>query len=1109
MSRAIYALLVGVDDYPAPLAPLRGCVADVDAAAELLTWRAEASRDVLHLRVLRDGEATRQKVIDTFRAHLCQAEEGDCAVFWYAGHGAQEPALPEHYEIEPDHLNETLVLVDSRQPGSHDLADKELAQLVLEVSKSGAHVLVILDSCHSGSGVRALADSGEGVRRAPTDDRPRTRDTYLSLPDDVRRPEPAERADWLNLGPSARYVLLAACRSDQTAKEVRIAGESRGALSAALVGALTRAAGPVTYRDLHAWVAATVRTFVEDQTPILETPHAQDVTQEFLGGSASPLTPTTTASHHPDRGWVMNAGSLHGIPAPDSAAAVEVSLLDVRTSDPVADAAVRTVTATSATLEITSEIAPLDNAATYRAVLGPLPVARVHVTVVGDGADADEVREAIGGSNLTELIDPAMVDATDLLVTCGDGYARLTRGRGDRPLTADLSLSDSGSSAEVRSLVEVVARWQAIRDRHHPASRLPATAATLTAFDESGNPLPMKAGGVERALLKAPRPDGSTEAVIRVQFRNDSSRRLFYAVLVLSELFGVGSLVPGGGVWLDPGEEAWLLGDDGKPRLYLDVRDGQERTTDLFKLLVSTEEFDARDLAQDPLRAPTLTRGPELRSRDVLGSPRLPTSSHDWTTRELLVTTVRASRGVALAPDAPQTLAPGITVGPHPALQARAQLVSRATAARGAVVALVPPLLVEHPGISEPYSFGGIRTAGEDLTVLQLEGVTAAETVTAEHPLVITCETTLASDEWVLAVSSDGEDHLPLGVSHRLDDGRIEIRLVRLPAATPEGIRSLGGSLKLLFRKLVLRPLGFEVPDPVLSLVDYAPDGAPERIDDRDAIHARVATAQRAVLLVHGIIGDTQGMTEAFGAGPAPLHQDYDAVLAFDYENLDTPIDETAKMLRSRLEEIGLGPDTRLDVVAHSMGGLVSRCYVEREGGASAVARLVTCGTPHAGSPWPRVEDLALVTLTFVLNRVAEVSGPIGVVASIVGFLVRGVEGVDTALDQMQPGSPLLDELAASADPGVPYRAIAGDHPFGSASDPGVVARLVEKLRLPELALAALFGGEHDIAVSVESATSVGARWTSPPIVLDADCNHLSYFSSREGLAAVRTALID
>src|SRR5207253_1764991 len=110
-----------------------------------------------------DQQATRQAVIDGFRAHLGRARAGDVVLFYYSGHGSQEGAPPEFWRFEPDRLDETLVCWDSRMPGRFDLADKELAQLIAEVAEPGPHVLVVLDCCHSGSGTRAAPQGGISI----------------------------------------------------------------------------------------------------------------------------------------------------------------------------------------------------------------------------------------------------------------------------------------------------------------------------------------------------------------------------------------------------------------------------------------------------------------------------------------------------------------------------------------------------------------------------------------------------------------------------------------------------------------------------------------------------------------------------------------------------------------------------------------------------------------------------------------------------------------------------------------------------------------------------------------------------------------------------------
>ncbi len=63
----------------------------------------------------------------------------------------------------------------------------------------------------------------------------------------------------------------------------------------------------------------------------------------------------------------------------------------------------------------------------------------------------------------------------------------------------------------------------------------------------------------------------------------------------------------------------------------------------------------------------------------------------------------------------------------------------------------------------------------------------------------------------------------------------------------------------------------------------------------------------------------------------------------------------TAHYLQARIEGIiNASKVSKVDVVAHSMGGLVARAYIEEVGGAlyeNTIDQLVTLGTPHGGSP--------------------------------------------------------------------------------------------------------------------------------------------------------------
>jgi triacylglycerol esterase/lipase EstA (alpha/beta hydrolase family) len=111
---------------------------------------------------------------------------------------------------------------------------------------------------------------------------------------------------------------------------------------------------------------------------------------------------------------------------------------------------------------------------------------------------------------------------------------------------------------------------------------------------------------------------------------------------------------------------------------------------------------------------------------------------------------------------------------------------------------------------------------------------------------------------------------------------------------------------------------------------------------------ARIAPGVLPVVFVHGILCNAgvwhrmlaalerQGMTNLFTLSLAPP-------LA--------SMDRFARQLAARVEEACRAAGTeRAIIVAHSMGGLVARCWIARLGGAARAERLVTLGSPHHGS---------------------------------------------------------------------------------------------------------------------------------------------------------------
>jgi pimeloyl-ACP methyl ester carboxylesterase len=437
----------------------------------------------------------------------------------------------------------------------------------------------------------------------------------------------------------------------------------------------------------------------------------------------------------------------------------------------------------------------------------------------------------------------------------------------------------------------------------------------------------------------------------------------------------------------------------------------------------------------------------------------------------------------------------------------------------------MPAIFGDDPKVSQPYILAATRSTDPGLSVLELTDIEAnsESSVTPDQPLKLEIPQKLGPDESLLPIGYDGEFFLPLGSSKTLADGNTEVVLDRIPAPTvPGGTRSLTGSVRIFFQKLVSETFGTEFRYPLLAVADVADDETLVSTADPNKVKERVAQAKTILLFIHGIIGDTKDMAKSVQRAKLPdsgatLKSHYDLVLTFDYENLNTPIEELGAELKQRLEAVGLGPghDKTLVIAAHSMGGLVSRWFIEQAGGEKVVSKLVMLGTPNGGSPWPSVVDWGTTTLALGLNHLTVIPWS----AHVVSWLTHAVEQLKVDLTQMHAGSPVIKKLDASPDPKIPYIMVAGNTslppqvlaPDPSKGNTSILQRLLKSLRAVkplELAANQLFGGAaNDIAVSMVSMNNVPATHTPKYDVREIACDHLTYFNNPEGLAALIKAV--
>ncbi|MGW0464270.1 esterase/lipase family protein [Streptomyces sp. NPDC003027] len=115
----------------------------------------------------------------------------------------------------------------------------------------------------------------------------------------------------------------------------------------------------------------------------------------------------------------------------------------------------------------------------------------------------------------------------------------------------------------------------------------------------------------------------------------------------------------------------------------------------------------------------------------------------------------------------------------------------------------------------------------------------------------------------------------------------------------------------------------------------------------------------RPVVLLHGLV-DNRSVFVLLRR--ALVRNGRDCVDSLNYSPLTGDLRTAADLLGRRIEELcSRTGHERVDLVGHSLGGLIARYYVQRLGGDARVRTLVMLGTPHAGTtaaPWAGAHPL-------------------------------------------------------------------------------------------------------------------------------------------------------
>jgi len=245
------ALCIGINNYPGTHMDLAGCVNDANA------WEAELKRRNFAVTKLLDAQATKAAMVEGFKTVIGGAASGDLVVITYSGHGTY---VPDASGDEIDGLDEGLCPCDI-QTGGGALLDDEIHAL-FAARKGGVRLVLISDSCHSGTVTRAAAPDPDA------DDVPRARFLPMGnwMPADklprgasgkpLTTMPVATGASPLGKAMSRRSgdLLLAGCKEgpNNFSYDARIQGRPTGAFTYYALKTLQALPATATYAQWHA-----------------------------------------------------------------------------------------------------------------------------------------------------------------------------------------------------------------------------------------------------------------------------------------------------------------------------------------------------------------------------------------------------------------------------------------------------------------------------------------------------------------------------------------------------------------------------------------------------------------------------------------------------------------------------------------------------------------------------------------------------------------------------------------------------------------------------------------------------------------------------------------
>lgn len=617
MKNTLYALLVGINEYPAHINQLDGCVSDTERVAQYLRDREGSNYDVKIVRRI-NAEATRATFINDFKTHLAAAKSNDVVLFYFSGHGAQEEADPSVWTAEPNNKLEGLALVDSIPVGFENcklLADKELRYLLTyitthnergESKNETPHIVVITDCCHSGENTRGM-NANDGLKERTIIEPLGQRKWEDFLFADAINPKLLATNPVNRIFPLTPHVAMAACRANERAKETPLGG----VFTNNLMDILDRSQGVVSYRDLQNRIKNYLKNQYTQIPQIYASTDKSDLFRLFLGKTGGSKPFYANVVFNQTDGWLMDMGALQGIS--NQAKGVKIVSFDGTLS---LDATIDKIATNHTTLTV-ADADKLDSQAQYKGMIDGFLSAPIGLFI--DNLDRNAPMEQafrdvlkVSGKNVNIV---PKEDLSDYALRIFEGkYVITNRVDTDEKVRYKPLVMPTANVDLVFTDINQISQFEYVKNLENSGDNTLSLDKVTISFLEKGKTIPtpiQQEKGEEFVNIPywTKNDKGFPYGEISISVTSNDHKPLYVSLLSLSPTFGVTTNFFSAGVQLLEQKGSTVEVWDGEwIDLTYELHDqlfNNPSSDSLFKLIVSRQPFDVTPFEMADLPTPS------------------------------------------------------------------------------------------------------------------------------------------------------------------------------------------------------------------------------------------------------------------------------------------------------------------------------------------------------------------------------------------------------------------------------------------------------------------------------------------------------------------------